>query len=184
DRVASRTVPFGHTMVGQDLRLNAGSRHVVPFAIEVPWITPINTLKGRRLAGVSLGVYTGMRMGGTFTESDSDPLEAGPLPIQEQVLKALERLRFVPGATDLEDIRLPPAQTWFLQRLKYGPSEEYAKHFRQLKVAFVTDPQAVNVQLSTDDGRSHQLIVAHEQIDVFNADEALAMQLAAITGSR
>ena len=43
------TIPYGQALVAQEVRLVAESRQVAPFNIPVPWITPINTVDGRRL---------------------------------------------------------------------------------------------------------------------------------------
>ncbi|HEX3732051.1 MAG TPA: sporulation protein [Mycobacteriales bacterium] len=180
---APLTIPFGRVEIARDVELRADTRQVVPFSIEVPWGTPINSVAGRRLRGVSLGIYTGMRMGGTFNKSDSDPLEVAPLPVQEQVLKALEHRRLVLGNTDLEDIRLPPAETSFLQKIKFALNEKLTHKFQELKVSFIADPKAVTVIMELDNGRANQLVVGHNQLSSVDLDTAIGGQLDAVIGN-
>ncbi len=178
------TIPFGKVELASEFTLAAGSRQVVPFSVSVPWFTPINTVGPKQLKGVSLGVYTGMRMGGTFNENDSDPLQAAPFPIQEQLLRAMERAGFMLNATDLEDIRITPTHTSFAQKIKYVPSREISWEFRELKMAFIGNPDTVDVLLESDTGARHQFAIAHADAAAFNADALLTPALLALGAQR
>lgn len=175
------TIPYGQALVAQEVRLVAESRQVAPFSLPVPWMTPINTVDGRRLRGVSLGIHTGMRLGGTFNKSDSDPLEVTPLPAQETLLRTLERMRFTLKATDLEDIRLAGADTSFVQKIKYWASEDYTASFHEIKVTLLTSPDGTNVILEGDNGATSQFHLAHTGVDAQVAEQALADHLHVLT---
>ncbi len=178
------TIPFGHLELASEFTLHAGSRQVVPFAVAMPWLTPINTVATKRLKGVSLRVHTDMRMGGTFNSNDSDPLQAAPLPAAEQLIKALERARFSLVATDLEDIRITPERTSFVQKIKYAPGEEFAPRLRELKVAFLSSPDAVDVVLESDAGVGQRFTVPHTDTATFDADALLKAALPALCPQR
>ncbi|MGH3545024.1 MAG: sporulation protein [Mycobacteriales bacterium] len=178
------TIPFGYLELANELPLAAGARQVVPFAVTLPWLTPINTVGAKRLKGVALGVHTGMRMGGTFNFNDSDPLQAAPVPIAEQVLKAAERTRFTLSTTDLEDIRVTPAHTSFVQQIRCVPGPEFAPQLGELQVAFISDDNGVEVLLTTDSGARQQFTVPHSDAVTFNADGLLEAGLRALGTAR
>lgn len=68
DGEAEGTVSFERFSVGGGFRLTEGERRSIPFAVTVPWETPVTELHGRPL-GVALGLRTELAVGAARTRA-------------------------------------------------------------------------------------------------------------------
>ncbi|MEV0647441.1 sporulation protein [Phytomonospora sp. NPDC050363] len=141
---------FFEAKVAGEVLLAAGSTHSVPFALPVPWETPLSTLGGHQLYGIRLGVSTELELAGALDKGDLDPLHVEPLPVHEAVLNALGRLGFTFSKADLESGTIPGSQMPFYQEIEYWPGGQFRNSFKELELTFVTGPSTVDVILEAD----------------------------------
>ncbi|GAA4676497.1 sporulation protein [Streptomyces chumphonensis] len=151
DGEAEGTVAFDRVSVGGGFRLAEGAEQSVPFAITLPWETPMTELHGQSL-GVVLGVRTELEVSGAKDKGDLDALAVAPLPAQEAVLEALGQLGFGFSSADLElghihgtGQRLP-----FYQEIELSPAPQYAGALNELEVTFLASPAGLEVILEAD----------------------------------
>jgi sporulation-control protein len=145
------TVVFDRFTVGGGFRLAEGEQRSIPFAVTVPWETPITELHGQSL-GVVLGVRTELEVAGAKDKGDLDPLAVRPLPAQEAVLEALGQLGFGFKSADLEygQIRGTGQQLPFYQEIELAPSPQYAHQVNEIEVTFLAHPGGMEVVLEAD----------------------------------
>lgn len=145
------TVVFERLTVGGGFRLREGERRSVPFAVALPWETPVTELHGQPL-GIVLGVRTELAVAGAKDKGDLDALTVRPLPLQEAVLEALGQLGFGFKSADLEyghitgtGQRLP-----FYQEIELSPAPRYAHQAKEIEVTFLAGPDGMEVVIEAD----------------------------------
>ncbi|EGX58919.1 hypothetical protein SZN_15478 [Streptomyces zinciresistens K42] len=144
-------VAFGRFTVGGGFRLGGDEERSVPFAVPLPWETPVTELYGQPL-GIVLGVRTGLSVAGARDSGDLDPLTVRPLPAQEAVLEALGQLGFGFRSADLEYGRIGGTgqQLPFYQEIEITPSPRYAHQVNEIEVTFLAGPAGLEVVLEAD----------------------------------
>ncbi|MFD1833216.1 sporulation protein [Streptomyces desertarenae] len=144
-------VVFDRFVVGGGFRLAEGEQRSVPFAVTLPWETPVTELHGRPL-GIVLGVRTGLAVAGARDKGDLDPLTVGPLPAQEAILEALGHLGFGFKSADLEYGHIGgTGQTLpFYQEIELTPAPQYAHAVNEVEVTFLANPGGLEVVLEAD----------------------------------
>ncbi|MCZ7457195.1 sporulation protein [Streptomyces sp. WMMC940] len=144
-------VAFERFTVGGGFRLDPGVRHVVPFAVTVPWETPVTELHGQAL-GVVLGVRTELGVAGARDRGDLDLLAVRPLPVQEAVLEAFGQLGFGFRSADIEYGRIGGTgqQLPFHQEIELTPPPHDAHAVDEVEVTFLAGPGRVEVVLEAD----------------------------------
>ncbi|GAA3162578.1 hypothetical protein GCM10010466_61910 [Planomonospora alba] len=150
DNEYKTTYSFLRHQVSGPFHLAAGAAHMVPFEIQVPWETPISAIGGRPLHGMKLGVATELALAGALDKGDLDPLFVNPLPAQEHVLAALDRMGFRFKGADLERGTLHGSAMPFFQEIEYYAGPEYGRHFNELELTFIARPHAMDVILEAD----------------------------------
>ncbi|GAA3979578.1 sporulation protein [Streptomyces marokkonensis] len=153
---SERGVVFGRHTVGGAFRLGAGEHHSVPFTLSLPWETPVTELDGRPL-GIALGLrtelaVTGAHTGDTGDTGDTDPLTVAPLPAQEAILEAFERLGFGFRSAGLESGRIGGTgqRLPFHQEIELAPPPPYAHQVNEIELTFLAVPGALEVVLEAD----------------------------------
>ncbi|MDG4856695.1 sporulation protein [Streptomyces sp. T-3] len=144
-------VAFDRFTVGGGFRLAAGELSEVPFAVTLPWETPITELYGQPL-GVVLGVRTELAVAGAKDKGDLDPLSVDPLPAQEAILEALGQLGFGFKSADLEYGRIAGTgqQLPFHQELELTPAPQYSHAINEIEVTFLAGAGGLEVILEAD----------------------------------
>ncbi|MER8199357.1 sporulation protein [Streptomyces microflavus] len=144
-------VVFERFSVGGGFRLAEGEQRTVPFAITLPWETPVTELYGQPL-GIVLGVRTELAVAGAKDKGDLDPLTVGPLPVQEAVLEAFGQLGFGFKSADLEYGRIHGSgqQLPFYQEIELTPPPNYAHQVNEIEVTFLADPAGMEVVVEAD----------------------------------
>ncbi|MDT0444318.1 sporulation protein [Streptomyces johnsoniae] len=144
-------VIFERFTVGGGFRLAEGERHAVPFAVTLPWETPLTELYGQPL-GIVLGVRTELAVAGARDKGDLDPLTIGPLPVQEAVLEALGGLGFGFVSADLElgHVHGTGQQLPFYQEIELTPPPHYAHAVNEIELTFLASPGGVEIVLEAD----------------------------------
>lgn len=171
DGESEGTVGFGRFTVGGGFRLAAGEPRRVPFALDLPWETPVTELYGQDL-GIVLGVRTELGVAGAKDSGDIDRAAVRPLPVQEAILEAFGQLGFGFVSADLElgRIRGTGQQLPFYQEIEIAPSPRWADRVNEIEVTFLAGPAGVEVVLEADKragfhGESHDALtrftVAH-----------------------
>ncbi|GAA4891985.1 sporulation-control protein [Stackebrandtia albiflava] len=148
---ATTTHHFHRAQVSGPFQLAKGTAHSVQFEVPVPWETPLSSLAGRPLPGMTLGVSTELALDKAFDKGDLDPLTVEPLPVQAAVLDAMESLGFVFQTADLEDGTIAGSHMPFYQEIEYWPSGEFRDSFKELELTFVTGKTTTDVVLQADD---------------------------------
>ncbi|MFD6912205.1 sporulation protein [Streptomyces virginiae] len=147
-------VIFDRFNVGGGFRLGEGEERSVPFAVALPWETPVTEPYGQAL-GIVLGVRTELGVAGAKDKGDLDPLTVGPLPVQEAILEALGQLGFGFKSANVEYGRIGGTgqQLPFYQEIELTPAPQYAHVMRQVEVTFLANPGGMEVVLEADKPR-------------------------------
>ncbi|WP_329384430.1 sporulation protein [Streptomyces sp. NBC_01716] len=144
-------VGFERYDIGGGFRLGAEESYRVPFAVPLPWETPVSELHGEPL-GIHLGVRTELEVAGAKDKGDFDPFDVRPLPVQEAVLEALGQLGFGFRSADLElgHIRGSGQRLPFYQEIELIPAPAYAHRLNEVEVTFLAHPGGTEVVLEAD----------------------------------
>jgi sporulation-control protein len=145
-------VEFHGMPVASAFRLAAGERRALPFALPVPWETPVTHMYGQRLHGMVMGVRTELGVADSVDRGDLDEIAVHPLPVQEGILEAFDRLGFRFAKADLEHGALYGVRQTlpFYQEIEFYPPGRYAGAINEVEVTFVADPHGVEVILEFD----------------------------------
>ncbi len=143
---------FHRASVAGNFTLAAGAREDIPFTLTVPWETPVTHLAGRALTGMMMGVRTELWVAKSVDPGDLDRVEIHPLPAQEQILAAFDRLGFRLRHADVErgGIYGVRQELPFYQEIEYAAPAEYAPSMDEVEVTFVTDESGMEVILEFD----------------------------------
>ncbi|GAA2398163.1 sporulation protein [Nonomuraea africana] len=144
------TYSFLRQQVAGSFQLAAGASHSQPFEIPVPWETPISAIGGHPLHGMRLGVQTELALAGALDKGDLDPLYVTPLPAQEHVIAALDRMGFRFKKADLERGTLYGSTMPFFQEIEYYAGGQWRGHFNELELTFIAGPAQMDVILEAD----------------------------------
>ncbi|MEU9335470.1 sporulation protein [Streptomyces sp. NPDC048290] len=151
DGESEGAVVFERFTVGGSFRLAAGEERTAPFALPLPWETPVTELYGQPL-GIVLGVRTELVVAGARDKGDLDQLTVGPLPAQEAVLEAFGQLGFGFRSADLEYGRIGGTgqSLPFYQEIELTPSPAYAHQVQEIELTFLAAPGGMEVVLEAD----------------------------------
>ncbi|MCX2971274.1 MULTISPECIES: sporulation protein [Streptomyces] len=151
DREMLRDVEFHRQQLGGAFTLQAGTTHVVPFALEIPWETPVTTFLGHQLTGMHVGVSTELAIARAVDSSDLDPVNVHPLPAQQAILDAFGALGFRFKSADLEQgvIRGTRQRLPFYQEIEFFAPPQY-RGLSQVELSFVADSRTMDVVLEMD----------------------------------
>ncbi|SEL29212.1 sporulation protein [Nonomuraea pusilla] len=181
DNEYKTTYSFLRQQVAGTFQLAAGAQHSQPFEIPVPWETPISAIGGHPLHGMKLGVQTELALAGALDKGDLDPLFVSPLPAQEHVIAALDRMGFHFKKADLERGTLHGSTMPFFQEIEYFAGGPWRRHFNELELTFIAGPRQMDVILEADK-RGGFLTSSHDTYNRFtvryddhpgSADQAL-----------
>ncbi|MDH2426967.1 sporulation protein [Sphaerisporangium sp. TRM90804] len=150
DNEHKTTYSFLRQQVAGSFQLGAGVAHAQPFEIPVPWETPISAIGGHSLYGMKLGVSTELALAGALDKGDLDPLFVSPLPAQEHIIMALDRLGFRFKKADLERGTLRGSHMPFFQEIEYYAGGQWRGHFNELELTFIAGPTQMDVILEAD----------------------------------
>jgi sporulation-control protein len=148
----ARTGEFHRVPVSGPLRLAAGQQLSLPLQIVMPWETPITTVNGQMLHGMTMGVRTEVAIAKAVDKGDLDPVYVEPLPVQQRILDAFAQLGFMFKSADLEygQINGVHQSLPFYQEIEYFPAAQYAQSLNEIELTFVTNPNTVEVVLEFD----------------------------------
>jgi sporulation-control protein len=192
DNEYKTTYSFLRQQVAGSFQLSAGAAHSQPFEIPMPWETPISAIGGHPLHGMRLGVQTELALAGALDKGDLDPLFVNPLPSQEHVIAALDRLGFQFKKADLERGTLYGSTMPFFQEIEYYAGGNWRRYFNELELTFIAGPTQMDVILEADK-RGGFLSSGHDAYNRFSvrytdppaaADQALQRGLEAMARHR
>ncbi|MFB9234426.1 sporulation protein [Plantactinospora siamensis] len=154
-------VEFHRAPVAGPFVLAAGERRVVPFALPVPWETPLTVVADKAPLGLRMGLRTEVPMGsepvraplGPAVAADElRPLFVHALPAQAGILDTLAELGFELRQAALRAGRLPGVRQafGFHQVIGYWAAPMYAGPMNELEVTLVTDAYGVEAILWLD----------------------------------
>jgi sporulation-control protein len=171
------TVEFHRIPVAGAFPLAKGERKEIPFSFPVPWETPVTDVYGQRLRGMTMGLRTELAVARAVDKGDLDPVQVHPLPAQERILDAFNRLGFRFKGADLERGRIYGVnqQLPFYQEIEFFPPPQYAGGINEVELTFVADPQGVEVILEFDK-RGGFLSGGHDAYGRFRVDHATVDQ--------
>ncbi|MEV0809167.1 sporulation protein [Micromonospora sp. NPDC050200] len=145
-------VEFHRVQVAGGLHLREGQHLSLPFQIPVPWETPVTSVYGQHLHGMTMGLRTEVAVRGAVDKGDLDPVYVHPLPVQERILDAFGRLGFQFKGADLErghisglHQRLP-----LYQEIEYFAAPQYAHGVNEVELTFVANEHGVDIVLEFD----------------------------------
>ncbi|MFG2819471.1 sporulation protein [Kitasatospora sp. NPDC048365] len=151
---------FAKFGVSAPLKLTAGENRSIPFAVQLPYETPVTTVGGWQLPGMAIGVRTEVEIAGALDKGDADPLGIAPLPVQQRVIDAFGALGFRLRSADLESGRIHGSvqSLPFYQEIEFAAAPQYAHLCQAVELTFVTTPQQVEVVLEFDRRRGSDVI--------------------------
>jgi sporulation-control protein len=137
---------------GVDDVLISPERRDMPFALPLPWETPVTHVYGQRLSGMTMGLRTELALAKAVDKGDLDEVAVHPLPAQEKILEAFDRLGFRFTRADLEYGRIHGVRQElpFYQEIEFYPPQQYAGSINEVELTFVADPEGVEVILEFD----------------------------------
>ena len=143
---------FHRLPVAGNFQLGQGEQRDLPFSFPVPWETPVTSMYGQRLRGMTMGLRTELAVAKAVDKGDLDEVVVHPLPAQEGILDAFNRLGFRFHKADLEHggIHGVRQQLPFYQEIEFYPAPQYAGSINEVEVTFVADPTGVEVILEFD----------------------------------
>lgn len=152
DQEYSKDVEFYQIRVAGAFALPSGATQSMPFTMDVPWETPITSIYGQHLHGMTMGLRTELSVAGAIDKTDLDPVQIEPLAVHEAILDAFLRLGFRFSRADLESGRIHGVhQTLpFYQEIEFSPAPAYSGRIRHLELTFVANPQGIDVVLEFD----------------------------------
>jgi sporulation-control protein len=177
---------FAEQAVHGAFTLRPGERRNVPFVLVLPLETPFNVLRDRDLPGVRLGLRTELEIARSTDKGDFDPIRVAPLPAQQRVLDALERIGCRLRRADLEKGRVPGAALDFYQEVEYTPPPQFAGRLKELEVTFLTREHDMDVLLEGDrrggfldagGDRVHRLRIGYDALDAEDWEAVLREHL-------
>lgn len=144
-------VTFHEQQLGGALELTPGVQLAVPFALVVPWETPLTCLLGQQLTGVKVGVTTQLNIARALDSTDLDPIVVHPLAAQQAVLDGFGALGFTLKSADLEMGRIPGTrQTLPFYQVIELQAPGWYHGLREVEVSFLSDGQAMDVVMEMD----------------------------------
>ncbi|RKT87371.1 sporulation-control protein [Saccharopolyspora antimicrobica] len=145
-------VEFHRAVVAGRFQLREGENKTIPFELPVPWETPITSVHGQHLHGMTLGVRTELAIAKVADKGDLDPFSVEPLPAQEKVLEAFSQLGFHFKSADLEHGHLHGLhqELPFFQEIEFFPAPQFAGRINEVELTFITGPHGMDVVLEAD----------------------------------
>ncbi|GAA0521738.1 sporulation protein [Saccharopolyspora thermophila] len=145
-------VEFHRAVVAGRFPLREGEHKTIPFGLPVPWETPITSVYGQHLHGMTLGVRTELAIAKVADKGDLDPVSVEPLPAQERVLEAFSQLGFHFRSADLEHGRIHGVhqELPFFQEIEFFPPPAFAGRVNEVELTFVASPHGLDVILEAD----------------------------------
>ena len=130
--------------VQEGFEIAAGETRELPFALPVPWETPLSVGKS------TVWVKTGLSVSMALDPSDRDALRVEPTSGMQTVLEALERLGFYLHKADTEGNRRSSRRVPFVQELEFRPGGRYAGRMKELEIILEPSPDGLEVLLEVD----------------------------------
>ncbi|MGW2261694.1 sporulation protein [Streptomyces sp. NPDC001780] len=151
DQETKQDIEFAKQTIGGAFEVQAGAVHVVQFGLEIPWETPITTIEGQPLRGMSIGVTTELDIARAVDNSDLDPINVHPLPAQQAILDAFVQLGFRFKSADMErgHIRGTRQRLPFYQEIEFFAPQQY-RGLNEVELSFVADDREMDVILEMD----------------------------------
>ncbi|MBQ0986753.1 sporulation protein [Streptomyces sp. F63] len=151
DQEYKQDIAFHKQRLGGAFEVQAGAVHSVPFALDVPWETPVTMFMGRHLTGMDVGVTTELEIARAVDSGDLDPVNVHPLPAQQAILDAFGSLGFRFKSADLErgHIRGTRQRLPFYQEIEFFAPQQY-RGLNQVELTFVADSGEMDVILEMD----------------------------------
>jgi sporulation-control protein len=145
-------VEFYRVAVSDALPVPARSRRLVPFALAVPYETPITHARGAQLGGMAMGLRVELELARKVDPQDLVPVAVHPLPVQQLILDAFVRAGFRLRQVRVQAGQIPRvAQILsFFQDFGFWAASQYADRIAEVGVIFVTDPVGADVILAID----------------------------------
>ncbi|SEO74920.1 sporulation protein [Actinacidiphila rubida] len=146
-----QNIEFHREQIGGEFVLLPEAVHSVPFALEIPWETPVTMFLGRHLTGMNVGVSTELQIARAVDKGDLDPVNVHPLPAQQALLDAFGQLGFAFKGADLEKGRLHHTRQRlpFYQEIEFRVPSQY-RGLSEVELTFVADADAMDVVLEMD----------------------------------
>ncbi|MEU4684446.1 sporulation protein [Streptomyces xinghaiensis] len=151
DQEYKQDIEFHKQRLGGAFEVQSGAVHSVPFALDIPWETPVTMFMGRHLTGMDVGVTTELEIARAVDSGDLDPVNVHPLPAQQAILDAFGSLGFRFKSADLErgHIRGTRQRLPFYQEIEFFAPQQY-RGLNQVELTFVADNGEMDVILEMD----------------------------------
>jgi sporulation-control protein len=128
-------------------RFSIGAREqkTIPFAIELPFETPVTTVGSHRVY-----LETKMETSAIFDPNDTDQIEVAPHPHTERVLAAIQNLGFNLFKVDCEYTPHFGGRFPFVQEFEFKPSGEFRGRLDELEAYLKPNANGIEVIFQVD----------------------------------
>ena len=117
----------------------------VPFAIQMPFETPVTTLGGSRVY-----LQTAAETSAIFDPSDTDQIEVHPHPYTDQVLSAVQNIGFSLYKVDCEYAPRFGGRFPFVQEFEFKPTGEFRGRLDELEAYVRPNQNGVEIVFQID----------------------------------
>lgn len=145
-------IELARAQVSGPFTLRTGEQRALPFEFPVPWETPITEVWGHPLYGMAMGVRTELAIARAVDKGDLDPVQVAPLPAQEAVLQAFNRLGFQVKSADVEVGGLYGIAQHLpcYQEIEFFPPPNFAHVVSEVELTFAANPGGLHIVLEAD----------------------------------
>ncbi|MFH9723027.1 sporulation protein [Streptomyces sp. NPDC017254] len=105
---------FAHFQATSLFTVPRGEERRVPLRYRLRWESPVSEVRGKRLDGVRLALYTEVEAGGIADRTDSDPLRIAATPLHEAVLDAFAAAGYSCRSAQIDDDHIPRTERHIL----------------------------------------------------------------------
>lgn len=127
------------------ITIQAGEEKNVPFAIQLPFETPVTTIGSHKVY-----LQTKLETSAIFDPNDTDQIEVAPHPHTEHVLAAIQNLGFQLFKVDCEYTPRFGGRFPFVQEFEFKPSGEFRGRLDELEAYLKPNAQGIEVVFQVD----------------------------------
>jgi sporulation-control protein len=126
--------------------IQAKEQKSIPFAIQIPFETPVTTVGGYN----RVYLQTTLETSAIFDPKDTDPIQVAPHQYTQQVLNAIQNLGFSLYKIDCEYTHRFGGQYPFVQEFEFKPSGEFYGRLDELEAYLRPNPNGIQVIFQID----------------------------------
>lgn len=145
DHSVSENCTLTEQKVFDRFTIEARAEKTIPFAIELPFETPVTTIGSHKVY-----LQTKLETSAIFDPNDTDQIQVAPHPHTERVLAAIENLGFRLFKVDCEHAPRFGGRFPFVQEFEFKPSGEFQGRLDELEAYLKPNAHGIEVVFQVD----------------------------------